>query len=190
MTIRIPLTRARAAAAAAGAGAAVALAAALPATPASAYSGGFRIPTSSTVVNAHSGKCLEIADWRTDNGAPARQWDCTGGANQRWDYVSDSGGFRLVNRFSGKCLEIADWSRDYGAPARQWDCTGGWNQHWNYSGSIGSHNELGLSNLNSAFLLEIADWRTDNGAPARQWPGSTVGVCQGNQAWITAITRL
>ncbi|MER7768620.1 RICIN domain-containing protein [Kitasatospora sp. NPDC096140] len=188
MTIRIPLTRARVAAAVSVA--AIALTTALPATPASASTGGFRIPTSSTVVNANSGKCLEIADWSTDNGAPARQWDCTGGANQRWDYVPDSGGFRLVNRNSGKCLEIADWSRDNGAPARQWDCTGGWNQHWNYAGSIGSRNELGLVNLNSAFLLEIADWRTDNGAPARQWQSSTTGVCQGNQAWITAITRL
>ncbi|MEU3505025.1 RICIN domain-containing protein [Streptomyces hundungensis] len=49
----------------------------LPSVPASAA-------TAWTFHNAQSGKCLEIADWRTDNGAPARQWDCTGGANQMW----------------------------------------------------------------------------------------------------------
>ncbi|MEV7597730.1 RICIN domain-containing protein [Kitasatospora sp. NPDC089797] len=188
MILRTPLSRARAAVAVAGT--AVALAAALPATPAAAYSGGFRTPSSSTLVNANSGKCLEIADWRTDNGAPARQWDCTGGANQRWDYRHANGIMMLVNDYSGKCLEIADWRTDDGAPARQWDCTGGWNQGWLYSGQIGSNKELGLSNLNSAALLEIADWRTDDGAPARQWHSSTVGVCQGNKAWITDITLI
>ncbi|MFG3350228.1 RICIN domain-containing protein [Streptomyces sp. NPDC048018] len=25
----------------------------------------------------HSGKCLEVAGWRTRNGAPARLWTCT-----------------------------------------------------------------------------------------------------------------
>ena len=35
-------------------------------------------------VNVNSGKCLEVADWRTDNGAPVRQWDCTGQPNQQW----------------------------------------------------------------------------------------------------------
>ncbi|GHF43490.1 hypothetical protein GCM10018790_21400 [Kitasatospora xanthocidica] len=189
MNFRIPLSRTRAAAAIVGAAVALATAA-LPATPAAAYSGGFRIPSSSTLVNAHSGKCLEIADWSWDNGAPARQWDCTGGANQRWNFQLAGGIMMLVNAHSGKCLEVADWSMDNGAPARQWDCTGGWNQGWQYSGQIGSRKELGLSNLNSAALLEIADWRTDTGAPARQWRGSSVGVCQANQAWITAITLI
>ncbi|MEV7771707.1 RICIN domain-containing protein [Kitasatospora sp. NPDC086791] len=188
MTIRLPLTPARAAAAVAGA--AVALTAVLPATPASAYNGGFRIPTSSTVVNLNSGKCLEIADWRTDDGAPARQWDCTGGANQRWDFKLANGIMMLVNHNSGKCLEIADWRTDDGAPARQWDCTGGWNQGWLYRGDIGPGKAMGLSNLNSAALLEIADWRTDDGAPARQWHDSTVGVAPANKAWITNITLL
>ncbi|WP_406202617.1 RICIN domain-containing protein [Kitasatospora sp. NBC_01560] len=59
---------------AAAAGTAVAVLAALPA-PANAAAGGtIQFPAGTTVVNAHSGKCLEIADWRTDNGAPARQW--------------------------------------------------------------------------------------------------------------------
>ncbi|MET9618651.1 RICIN domain-containing protein [Kitasatospora indigofera] len=185
MAIRIPLNRPRAAAALVGTAAAVL--AALPATPAAALSGGFVTPKFTTVVNANSGKCLEIADWRTDNGAPARQWDCTGGANQIWDFRSANGVTMLVNRNSGKCLEIADWRTDNGAPARQWDCHAGWNQGWLYSGSIGPRKELGLSNLNSAALLEIADWRTDNGAPARQWRGESNRVVDGNKAWITNI---
>ncbi|WP_431680194.1 RICIN domain-containing protein [Kitasatospora sp. KL5] len=172
--------------AAAAVGLSFALAAALPATPASARTGGFVVPKASTVVNVHSGKCLEIADWRSDNGAPARQWACTGGANQMWDFVPLDGGIMLVNRHSHKCLEIADWRTDNGAPARQWTCTRGANQHWNYSGDIGPRKDLGLQNLNSAKLLEIADWRSDNGAPARQWAGQYPNH-DGNKRWITAI---
>ncbi|MER8186905.1 RICIN domain-containing protein [Kitasatospora sp. NPDC094015] len=188
MTSRTPLDLPRTAAAVTGA--ALALLTALPATPAAAAGGGFTMPSSTTVVNANSGKCLEIADWRTDDGAPARQWTCTGGANQLWDLKQAHGITMLVNRNSGKCLEIADWRMDNGAPARQWSCTGGWNQGWLYAGSIGSRKELGLSNLNSAALLEIADWRTDNGAPARQWRGESNRVVDANKAWITAIKLL
>ncbi|MET9617915.1 RICIN domain-containing protein [Kitasatospora indigofera] len=124
--------------------------------------------------NHNSGKCLEIAGWRTDNGAPARQWDCTGGANQQWLTSESSTGTFFINQYSGKCLEVADWRTDNGAPARKWDCTGGTNQAWSYrevgpgippDGSIAEY----LLNLHSFKFLEIADWRTDNGAPARQW---------------------
>ncbi|MFE6050232.1 RICIN domain-containing protein [Kitasatospora sp. NPDC056446] len=184
---RTRLSRARAAAAVVGT--AVTLLTALPAAPASAEAGGIIIfPATTTVVNAHSGKCLEIADWSWDNGAPARQWDCTGGANQQWSLVALSPGYALVNRFSGKCLEIADWRTDDGAPARQWNCTGGANQNWVYRGDIGPSNEMGLSNFNSGKFLEIADWGTDNGAPARQWTASFPNY-DGNKLWITAIRR-
>ncbi|MDH6123023.1 RICIN domain-containing protein [Kitasatospora sp. GAS204B] len=135
MTIHNALPRARAAAAVAGA--ALALAAVLPATPASAIGGGFGNPTSSTLVNVHSGKCLEIADWRTDVGAPARQWDCTWGGNQHRNYVGtlgDRGELGIANLNSALLLEIANWRTDNGAPARQWP--GSWvgvaqaNQAW------------------------------------------------------------
>ncbi|MEU9046920.1 MULTISPECIES: RICIN domain-containing protein [unclassified Kitasatospora] len=173
MTIRIPLTRARAAAAVSVA--AIALTTALPATPASAL-GGLQIPKASPFVNSNSGKCLEIADWSTANGAPARQWDCTGGTNQLFDMIQAPGkaAYFLRNRNSGKCLEIADWSTEDGAPARQWDCTGGDNQAWEL-GSAGEvqtgPKEVGLINWNSMSYLEVADYRLDNGAPVRQWRG-------------------
>ncbi|MER7585521.1 RICIN domain-containing protein [Kitasatospora sp. NPDC097691] len=41
--------------------------------------------------NLHSGLCLEIGSWRTDNGAPANQCDCNDGDNQLWRYFNDDG---------------------------------------------------------------------------------------------------
>ncbi|MFF4012541.1 RICIN domain-containing protein [Streptomyces sp. NPDC001717] len=127
----------------------------------------------------HSFQCLEIADWRTDNGAPVRQWPCiTGNGNQLFLF-SDSQPGTLKIYHSGKCLEIADWRTDNGAPARQWGCTGGNNQkwlvHWKDGGS-----RLVFENYHSGKCLEIADWSRDVGAPARQWTCSNGE----NQKWL------
>lgn len=105
--------------------------------------------------NKYTGMCLEIADWRTDNGAPARQWFCSDGANQKWYETTDSGGHHTyVNVNSGKCLEIADWRTDDGAPARQWDCHGGANQKWDFPDSP----ESILVNRNSKQCLAVWDY--------------------------------
>ncbi|MCX4539124.1 RICIN domain-containing protein [Streptomyces sp. NBC_01565] len=137
-----------------------------------------------TIRNGNSGLCLEVADWSTANGAPVRQWPCTGGANQQWDYNyvyvgAYIDGAQLINRNSGKCLEIADWRTDNGAPARQWDCSGGANQTWQMSDSGITEPPKVIWNRHSGDCLEIADWRKDWGAPARQWD------CSGgaNQKW-------
>ncbi|MFJ1708747.1 RICIN domain-containing protein [Kitasatospora sp. NPDC088346] len=64
-----------------------------------------------------------MADWRRDDGAPARQWECTEGWNQGWLYVGQIGSRKelgLSNLNSASLLEIADWRTDNGAPARQW----------------------------------------------------------------------
>ncbi|MFF3216776.1 RICIN domain-containing protein [Streptomyces sp. NPDC002886] len=149
------------------AGVAGLLLAAVPASSASAAIPGH------TIRNFNSGKCMEVADWRTDNGAPVRQWDCTGGANQNWALIPQGGSwYKFVNEASGKCLEIADWRTDYGAPARQWDCTGGANQQWRWAWSDRDGDGIytqHIWNRESLLVLEIPAWRTDNGAPVTQW---------------------
>ena len=51
-------------------------------------------------------RCLDVLDWRTDNGAPLIMWDCHGGNNQRWTYGSDK---TLKGTHSQKCLEMNDY---------------------------------------------------------------------------------
>ncbi|GHF77171.1 hypothetical protein GCM10018790_64100 [Kitasatospora xanthocidica] len=172
-------------------GSVVALLAALPA-PAAHASGADTYVT--TFVNVNSGKCLEIADLSTDDGAPAQQWDCDGGDNQLWDVVYHPGGqYTIVNRHSGKCLEIADFDREDGAPARQWTCTGSINQYWYPSPFLDGNSAGNLINENSGRLLEIADWDTENGAPAQQW-GNGMGPesqaphqLDANKRWISNV---
>jgi hypothetical protein len=32
--------------------------------------------------NVYSGRCLDVLDYRSDDGAPLQIWDCTGATNQ------------------------------------------------------------------------------------------------------------
>ncbi|MET9855412.1 RICIN domain-containing protein [Streptomyces sp. NPDC006450] len=158
----------------------VAISVLLPASPASASW------TVETLYASHSAKCLEIADWRRDNGAPARQWDCTQQANQAWvfSYVGNSADrvVTLRNAHSGKCLEIADWRTDNGAPARQWDCTGGENQQF-YLWPNPNGSGYALLAGHTDKCLEVADWSQASGAAVRQW--TCGGGPQWNQLWQT-----
>jgi len=36
------------------------------------------------LVNPQSNKCVDVGGWNTSNGAKLVQWECTGGANQKW----------------------------------------------------------------------------------------------------------
>ncbi|MFD0276480.1 RICIN domain-containing protein [Kitasatospora sp. NPDC127111] len=110
-----------------------------------------------------SGKCLEVADWRTDDGAPVRQWSCTGGENQKWRF---SNGF-AVNLHSGKCLEIPGLSTAAGTPADQWTCDGGDNQRWGAVNVDGGR--LAAINFKSDLVLDVSGGGSGNGAPAIQW---------------------
>ncbi|MER5202340.1 RICIN domain-containing protein [Streptomyces sp. NPDC002825] len=116
---------------------------------------------------AHSGKCLEVADWSKADGAPVRQWDCHHGDNQKWyryGLSDDTNAFFYINVNSGRCLEIGGWNRNNGATANQWGCHYGLNQM--FRGDRGLRMDGAYADQK---CLEIADWRTDNGAPARLW---------------------
>ncbi|MFI6449354.1 RICIN domain-containing protein [Kitasatospora sp. NPDC050543] len=112
-------------------GAGLAVTAGVPAAGADSAFHPYGVPNVVELGNAASPHCLEIADWRTDNGAPTRQWDCTGGSNQQWSWTRIPGtGYVLRNVHSGKCLEIDGRRYDSGAPGQQWDCWNGNNQIW------------------------------------------------------------
>ncbi|WBB80491.1 RICIN domain-containing protein [Micromonospora sp. WMMD882] len=60
-----------------------------PVGPARAVSGGIGAPggeagQTTRIVGTASGRCVDIPDASTANGAQARLWDCHGGVNQRW----------------------------------------------------------------------------------------------------------
>jgi endoglucanase len=73
------------------------------------------------------GKCLEALGWGTANGTKAVVWDCTGGANQRWN-VNANG--TITNVHNGLCLDASGGATANGTQLILWACSGTANQRW------------------------------------------------------------
>ncbi|MEU1372120.1 RICIN domain-containing protein [Streptomyces triculaminicus] len=117
--------------------------------------------------NYNSGKCLEIEDSSTDNGARAQQWDCRGQEGSIFHRIDVGPGdqFMLVNRLSGKCLEVADSRNDNGAPIQQWTCNKAVRgMLWVPTGLAGVY-----LNYGSGKALEVENRSYSNGARIQQW---------------------
>jgi hypothetical protein len=73
------------------------------------------------------GKCLDVTNQSTADGAPLQLWDCTGGANQKW---SATAAHDLVNPAADKCMDATGQSSANGTRLQIWTCTGTANQKW------------------------------------------------------------
>ncbi|MFF3072432.1 RICIN domain-containing protein [Kitasatospora sp. NPDC057936] len=109
--------------------------------------------------------CLEVADWRTDDGAPVRIWTCTGGDNQKWTQTAHG----WINLHSGKCLEIPAFSTTPGTQAGQWTCNGGSNQQWSDPPVSHADTPRHIVNANSGLSLDVAGGVIADGTPVIQW---------------------
>jgi ricin-type beta-trefoil lectin protein len=138
-----------------------------------------------TLTNRRSARCLDVAAGSGDNGAAIHQWDCHGGANQRWrlDQQAD-GSFLLVAEHSGKCLDVAAGSTADGAPVHQWDCHGGGNQRWwLFAAGNGRYQ---LASEHSDLCLGVAHNGTGNGAQMIQ---ENCGYEQLDERWLLSPQR-
>jgi hypothetical protein len=83
------------------------------------------------LVNQRSGKSLDVADWRTNDGNKIQQWLYHAGYNQIWGiHRADDGYFFIISKHSRKCLTVADGSHDNGAEIIQWEYRGHSHQQW------------------------------------------------------------
>lgn len=82
------------------------------------------------LLNAASGKSLDIEGVSLANGAALQQWSSTSGDNQRFVVNAANGGWQLVARHSRRCLDLKDWSTATGGGVQQWDCADQANQRW------------------------------------------------------------
>ncbi|MFE9958201.1 RICIN domain-containing protein [Micromonospora sp. NPDC005299] len=83
------------------------------------------------LVNATSGKCLDVDGQRADDGVVVQQWSCNGQANQQWKLnPTGSGPVLLVVVHSGKCAQVDDAGTQAGSPLEQAPCNGAPEQQW------------------------------------------------------------
>lgn len=87
--------------------------------------------TSGALVVRSSGKCLNVPNGVTANGAQVEQVACNGAAHQRFSLQTTEGGFyQILAQHSGKCFDVAGQSLLDKARIVQWDCWGGANQQF------------------------------------------------------------
>lgn len=90
------------------------------------------------VLAQHSGKCLDVADRSTADGAEVEQYDCGWGDNQRWRFETLPDGYvRIVAKHSSKCLAVRDGSTAAGAGIVQSACDDSPGQAWKVSAAAG-----------------------------------------------------
>ena len=89
----------------------------------------------------------------TDKKANVQQYNCNGGANQRWEFVdAGDGQYAIRNVNSGLVLDVAGDSKADGANVQQFQWNSGKNQRWT---TRGSNKNFELVNLNSGKCMEV-----------------------------------
>jgi hypothetical protein len=84
-----------------------------------------------SIVNALSGKCIDVGNESVDDSSPVGQFPCHGRANQNW-IVADAGPdtIKLVARHSGKVLDVGNEDTADGALIGQYHWQSHANQQW------------------------------------------------------------
>jgi hypothetical protein len=95
-------------------------------------------PAQYELVNRKSGKCLDVTNVSTADGAQIQQFTCQswGQTNQVFAGVpwspTDSSHVKYIAQHSNKCLDITGGSTADGALLQQWTCTGATNQAFGF----------------------------------------------------------
>ncbi len=118
---------------------------------------------------AGSNRCVDVPNQATANGTLLQIWDCNGGANQQWTYLSNG----ALQVYGNKCLDVPGHATSAGTRVEIWDCTGGSNQQWNLN-SDGT-----VVGRESGLCLDVTGAGTANGTAVEIW------TCNGgsNQKW-------
>ncbi len=116
-----------------------------------------------------SNRCLDVPGQVTANGTLLSIYDCNGGSNQQWTYLSNG----ELQVYGNKCLDVPNHNTTAGTRVEIYDCNGGANQQWNLN-SDGT-----VVGRESSLCLDVTGAATANSSPVEIW------TCTGgsNQKW-------
>ncbi|MFI5894486.1 arabinofuranosidase catalytic domain-containing protein [Actinoplanes sp. NPDC051513] len=127
------------------------------------------VGTPARIVGAASGRCLDVPNSSTTNGAQTQLYDCTGAANQSWTYTTT----KQLTVYGNKCLDASGRGTTNGTAVVIWDCNGQTNQQWNVNA------DGTVTGVQSGLCLDANGAATANGTKIILW--SCNG--QANQRW-------
>ncbi len=119
-----------------------------------------------------SNRCLDVPNVSQNNGTLLDIWDCNGGSNQQWTYLSNG----ELQVYGSKCLDVPNHATSAGTRVEIWDCNGGANQQWNLNSNgtvVGRESNLCLdvTGQGTANGTQVEIW-TCNGGSNQQWSRS------------------
>ncbi|MFI1194440.1 ricin-type beta-trefoil lectin domain protein [Micromonospora sp. NPDC020750] len=119
-------------------------------------------------VTGLGGKCLDVTDNSSADGAAAQIWSCAGSANQTWTRASDG-----TLRSLGKCLDVSGGGTADGTKVQLWTCNGSAAQQWTWTAG------RDLVNPQANKCLDITGNVSADGTKTQVW-SCTGGA---NQKW-------
>jgi hypothetical protein len=123
------------------------------------------VPVWRTLVNG-KGKCLDLEDRNTNNGAIVHHWSCNGANTQKW--WQDAQGRIHSQANANRCIDVSGAGTGNGTKIHLWDCHSGANQVW----LRGAGNSLRPAHApNKAMDIKDAWWGAYNGQDAHLWDG-------------------
>ena len=129
------------------------------------------------LVNANSGKCVDVAGASQADGANIQQYTCNGTLAQVFDIVETAPDvYKLLNVNSGKAMDVAGGSNADGADIRQWTDTGSTGQQFRLERSQG--NRYALVNVSSSKCVDVVGGSNADGADIQQFACNGSGAQQ------------
>lgn len=125
--------------------------------------------TGSTELKAtHSNRCVDIAYGSMNDGGRAQQYDCWGGANQKFAIQSQgNNAYRIQNVLSGKCLGSMGASPAEGTALEQRGCGANDAQLFQLNSKGGDRFEL--KHVKSGRCVDVRNISHDNAATIQIW---------------------
>ncbi|MEO3795173.1 RICIN domain-containing protein [Nonomuraea sp. B10E15] len=122
------------------------------------------------LVVATSGKCADVVDHSTVNGAQLQQWTCNN--NSPWQHFkvtsAGNGRYTLSNINSGRCIDVPNGATTQGLRLQQWGCGdhNKTNQLWRFapSGTGTGTGTYQIISIASGLCMSDQNASTTNGA--------------------------
>lgn len=127
-------------------------------------------------------KCLDVVAVSYNDGSQIQQYNCSGGANQKFTVEASGGGYRLKANHSGKCLGVANNATYDGAMLEQRSC--GANNSQIFALNSKGNGTFELKNIQSGKCVDIQGGGYSDGQRAQ------LSTCRGGASQTFQATGL
>ena len=124
------------------------------------------------IISKHSGKVIDVAEAKTNDGAKVHQWDWVNKDNQKWMFkpTGEPRYYEIVCKHApGKALDVNGASKSNGGNISLWPSSHVDNQKWRRELADSSSTTYRIIAKHSGKVLDVSGVSKDNGVSIQQW---------------------